>query len=131
MTYPIIDVWHGNEVQLQWRGATEKDGIAFSLQGASALLLLKERLTDPDESAVLTQTTENRKITITDPGNGILVATITGEDSEGLESSSNGCPHRDYFSQFAVRLSTGQIVRSANFILRFNRGAIAAMPPLP
>lgn len=125
--YPLIDVWHGNEVQLQWSGAVTKDGIPFNLQGASAVFLLKNRLEDPDASAVFTATTENGGIVITAPGNGILVATIPGEQSQILESSTCGCAHRDFYAQFAVKLSTGQIVRSATFIIRFNRGAIAAM----
>ena len=128
MTYPTIDAWHGNELQLQWRGAVAKDGIPFNLQGASAVFLLKERLEDPDESAALTQTTENGGIIITDPGNGVLVAKITGEQSQGLQSFTCGCPHRDYYSQFSVKLSTGQIVKSANFVLRLNRGAVAGTP---
>jgi hypothetical protein len=125
--YHLIEVWQGNELQLQWYGAIKEGGPPLDLTGATAKFLVKERLEDPDDAALIEGTTENGKIVLTDPVNGKLVGTISSEDSEDLLAQSNGCPHRDYIAQFKVVLSTGQGVRSANFVLRFHKGAIDRM----
>ena len=126
MSYTRLDVWQGHELQLEFYGGTAPppDGIPFDFTDASGVFLLKERPTDPDDQAVVTATTENGGIEITDTVNGKMVATITAEDSEALVAQTCGCPYRDYFGQFAVKLNTGQIIRSALFIVRFHQGAI-------
>jgi hypothetical protein len=123
----IIDVWQGNEVQIGWDCYTkhpDAGGLPINLTDATAVFLAKEKPSDPDEAAVITGTTENGKIEIYNGPNGKLSMTIGGEDSEALTAASCGCPWRDFFCQFAAKLSTDQILRSAPFVLRYHSGAI-------
>lgn len=123
---PRFEVWQGNELQLELIGATAAppEGIPFDFTSATAVFLLKDRSKDPDEQAAFTASTENGGIQITDALNGKMVAVIKGEDSEALGAQSWGCPYRDYFGQFAVKLRDERIIRSALFKVRFYQGAI-------
>jgi hypothetical protein len=125
-TYARIDVWQGHELQLEFYGASAPppDGFPFDFTDATAVFLLKNQPSDTDDQALVTATTENGGIEITDSINGRMVATITGEASEMLVAQTYGCPYRDYYAQFRVTLRTGQLTGSSPFIVRFHQGVI-------
>jgi len=127
-------VWQGSELQLEWEGRESEQGQPFDLTGATATCVLKNRMEDPPEAAVITLTTENGGVLNNSPATGKLLAVFSGDDMADLPAFSCGYPSRDYWSQFAVRLATNQLVRSALYKVTLLAGAAAKpadVPPIP
>lgn len=120
---PAFQAWHGSELQLEFEVREFEDGQPIDLTGATATCVLKNSPDDPEEFAVITLTTENGGVKNDTPYLGTLIATFTGDDTAALAATSYGCPTREYWSQFAVRLSTNQVVRSALYKIALFAGA--------
>ena len=121
--YSGFEAWQGSELQLEWEGRVSENGQPFDLTGATATCVLKNRPEDPEAAAVIKLTTENGGILNTQPSAGKLLAVFTGEATAGLPAYTCGHPQRDYWSQFAVRLATDQLVRSAVYKVTLFAGA--------
>jgi len=132
--YSGFEVWQGGELQLEWEGREFEEGQPFDLTGATATCVLKNRMQDPEEAAVITLTTENGGVLNTKPSSGKLLAVFTGDATADLPAFTCGHPWREYWSQFAVRLATNQLVRSALYKVTLWAGTAAKpadVPPIP
>jgi hypothetical protein len=124
---PWFDAWQGAELQLEFEARVSEQGQPLDFTGATATCVLKNNLNDPVEAAVLTATTENGGILNLKPETGKLHAIFTGDDLAELSAWTCGYPFREYYSQFAVRLASNQVVTSA--LYKVNLWAGTAMAP--
>jgi hypothetical protein len=126
-----FQTWQGSELQLEFEVREFEEGQPLDLTGCTATCVLKQNKNDPEEFALVTLTTENGGVKNDTPYLGTLLATFTGDATAELEASSYGCPSREYWSQFAVRLSTNQVVRSALYKVTLFAGTAMAPAELP